>query len=184
MRNTWVLSCSLALAAPLAAQDRGLSTTADALGSGRWQARVERDAPSQAWSGSLPATVLGQAQGEGWARHGVRLFGDYQFSRLRLGASGGLRLTGGLLLNLRSSGLGTPTGEATGGQAWSGSGFAGVGYAGGALDGTWRFSADLGVTGLAFGQSRPGLGNAEGSPLAPGWRSLQPLVRLGMRLAF
>ena len=78
------------------AQDRGLSARPDALGGASWQARFERDAPSPLamrhllalGSPALPAQSL-------------RLLGDYQFNALRLGDTGGLRLTGGLLVNIK-----------------------------------------------------------------------------------
>ena len=180
MRKTlWVIA-GLTMAAPLAAQDRGLTATADALGGPRWQAHFERELPLmslgqvQAWPllGSMPPTL--------------RLLGDYQFSALRLGDTGGLRLTGGLLINLRqtaSTGAGV---DAFSALPYSGFGYAGVGYAFGSRAG-WGFSADLGLTALGFGNTSPergtvgnlGLDNAAPRDFRP-----QPVIRLGVSMAF
>jgi len=171
-----LLSCLVATLAPLAgAQDRGLSPPADALGGPVWQARFERDAlsllPPRGVTGLLlPAT---QAQT-------LRLFGDVQFSALRLGDTGGLRLTGGLLINLRP----TPTGLATGdgGNALP---YAGIGYASGDQRGGWGFSADLGLAAPGLGSARLDRLLASGSGLGmDGAPRLLPMVRLGMSLAF
>jgi hypothetical protein len=138
----------------------------------QWLTRLEMPlAPMAATRVHTPLWLLQPAE---------RQFGfmsDYQFDTFRLGETGGLRLTGGVLINLRPSNqLGALP---TSGSQWllSGSGFAGVGYASGSADGLWGFSADVGLTGLDFGDGAP----AATDP----WRlGLSPLVRLGMRLSF
>lgn len=152
------------------AQTRGLTARADALGGPVWQARFERDASALPLPG-LSTWLLPAA-----APQALRLLGDYQFSTLRLGETGGLRLTGGLLLNQRS-GATTPASVIQSAQP-----YAGVGYASGSLDGRWGFSADLGLAGNGLGPLRldrpaSGLG-IDGQP------RLGPLLRLGMTLSF
>lgn len=154
------------------AQTRGLTAAPDALGGPVWQARFEHDA------GALPP-VRGLAT---WLAptgnpHSLRLLGDYQFSALRLGETGGLRLTGGLMINLRQSATGLLTSGSLSAQP-----YAGVGYASGSLDGSWGFSADLGLAAastaaLRFDRPTP-IQGADGLP------RLLPMVRLGMTLSF
>ncbi len=154
-----VLLVAAAAAAALApwahAQTRGLTTAPDALGGPAWQARFERDASALPPVRSLATWLAPTAQTQS-----LRLLGDYQFSTLRLGDTGGLRLTGGLLINLRQS----PSGLLTSGSL-SAQPYAGVGYASGSLDGRWGFSADLGL----------------GATSLP---RLLPMLRLGMTLSF
>ena len=166
-------AAAVATVAPWAqAQTRGLTAAPDALGGPVWQARFERDASP------LPALRgLGTWLTPAAPTQSLRLLGDYQFSALRLGDTGGLRLTGGLLINLRPS----ASGLLTTGQL-SAQPYAGVGYASGSLDGRWGFSADLGLAANGLGPlrlDRPGLslGN-DGLP------RLLPMLRLGMTLAF
>lgn len=161
-RLVWGLAWGLAIAAPLAAQERGLAVSDHALGGPRWQARFERD-------GKLPT---------------LRLLGDWQFSTLRLGATGGLRLTGGLLVNLNTQRLPGLAPEPL--LPLSGMGYAGVGYASGGLHGDWGFSADLGVAGPRFGMSRRSVDAVGSAATDAGLRDigLQPVLRLGMSLQF
>ncbi len=161
------------LCAPWAhAQTRGLTAAADALGGPVWQARFERDAsalpPLRGLSTWLAPSSIPQS---------LRLLGDYQFSALRLGETGGLRLTGGLLLNLRQSATGVLTSANL-----SALPYAGVGYASGSLDGRWGFSADLGLAANGLGPLR--LERPLGALGADGLPRLLPMVRLGMTLAF
>lgn len=166
-RSAVVLSLILA---PLAAgaQMGGLQAAPDALGGPVWQARFERDAQPLGWRSASwllpdrPATR-------------VRLLGDYQFDTLRLGDTGGLRLTGGLLLSLQAQADGSVSGAGLSARP-----YAGIGYASGSLDGRWGFSADLGLTGAAGASLRWGRPAAD-AELQP---RLQPTVRLGMSLAF
>lgn len=166
---------ALATAPALAqTQGHGLSTSAQALMSKpEWRLRFERD-----WSNPLntsattPLWLLGQRP------QTLRLLGDYPLAPLWGGARGaefgGLRLTGGVLLNLRNgaTGLDGLTG---------GAGYAGIGYAGGNLRGDWGFSADLGLTGLGFGQMA-----GPGSINTWGLRELRlsPQIRLGANWSF
>ena len=154
------------------AQTRGLTATPDALGGPVWQARFERDADALPPVRGL-ATWLAPAGNP----QSLRLLGDYQFSALRLGETGGLRLTGGLLVNLRQSATGLLTSGSLSAQP-----YAGLGYASGSLDGRWGFSADLGLAAggaaaLRLDRQSTGLG-VDGLP------RLLPMVRLGMTLAF
>lgn len=154
------------------AQTRGLTAAPDALGGPVWQARFERDASPLAVGRGLGTWLVPSPP-----THSLRLLGDYQFSTLRLGDTGGLRLTGGLLINLRQSTTGLLTNGPLSAQP-----YAGVGYATGSLDGRWGFSADLGLAANGLGPlrlDRPALSlGSDGLP------RLLPMVRLGMTLAF
>jgi hypothetical protein len=162
------------------AQGAGLNPSAAALSSARWQARLERElqpAAALAARAGTPLWLLGQPA------QNLRLLGDVQFTALRLGATGGLRLTGGLLLNQHMPASGRLGSDATAG-AWSGSGYAGFGYASGSASGDWGFSADLGLTGLRFGEA-----GASALSQTQGLRDLrdarlQPVLRLGVNLSF
>ena len=174
-RILWVLTCSAALLAmPAPAQDRGLALAFDALGGAHWQARFERDAlPTWGHDQSLwlPAA---QAQT-------LRLLGDYQFNHLRLGDTGGLRLTGGLLVNLRPAA--TPTTLAT--DDSTALPYAGIGWASGSPQGAWGFSADLGLAAQGLRSLRlDRLFNGGTGLSVDGAPRLLPMVRLGMNLAF
>ena len=173
----WVLTCSAALLAmPSKAQDRGLALAADALGGARWQSRFEHDAVA------MPS--LGQARSL-WLPsrppQTLRLLGDYQFNRLRLGETGGLRLTGGLLVNLRSASSPTLL-TLDDGTALP---YAGIGWAGGNALGSWGISADLGLAAQGLGSLRlDRLFNGGSGLSVDGAPRLLPMVRLGMNLAF
>jgi len=175
MKRVLLLSLGLALASPLTgwAQNRGLSASPEQLAGPRWQARLERDLAPLAAGPATPLWLLGAP-----ASPTLRLFGDYQSSLLRLGATGGLRLTGGLLLNLRpASGTGAAAPADIGAPGTlSGTGYAGIGYSSGGAAGDWGFTADVGLTALRFGQAAAGPGLRDGRA--------QPLVRLGMNLQF
>lgn len=171
----WVLTCSAALlAAPAPAQDRGLALTADALGGAQWQSRFEQDTqPSWGQDQSLwlPAN----------APQTLRLLGDYQFNRLRLGDTGGLRLTGGLLVNLRPAALASLLST----DDSSTLPYAGIGWAGGSPQGAWGFSADLGLAAQGLGSLRlDRLFNGGSGLSVDGAPRLLPMVRLDMKLAF
>lgn len=188
MRTALCLICTLGLAAPLAAQEQGLTAPAHALVGPRLQARFEFDQPLLLLKAvqplSAPITANGGAQT-------LRLLGDYQFSTLRLGDTGGLRVTGGLLINLRPASLAGNLGgatDATAGQSVSGTGYAGVGYASGSAraDGGWGFSADLGLAAQGFGNAPLGRNGSTGFTLDAAGRDirLQPMIRLGVNMAF
>ena len=174
-----LLACStIGLASATLAQDRGLAPSTDALGGPFWQSRFERDLPAAGWAGHhADALWLSSAPPQT-----LRLLGDYQFSALRLGETGGLRLTGGLLINLRSSGAPGAVGNDNGTTTLP---YAGIGYASGGLRGDWGFSADLGLSAPGLGSLRlDRLVNGGGALAADGGLRLQPTVRLGMTLAF
>jgi hypothetical protein len=162
---------ALATTAGAQAQTRGLNAAPDALGGPVWQARFERDASAPTLPG-LSSWLLPPATPQT-----LRLLGDYQFSTLRLGQTGGLRLTGGLLLNQRIGGGGTLAGAIQSAQP-----YAGVGYASGSLDGRWGFSADLGLAGNGLGPLR--LDRQATALGIDGQPRLGPLLRLGMTLSF
>jgi hypothetical protein len=165
-----------ALSLPASAQDRGLTTSADALGGPSWQSRFERDTllsalPAQGVTALLMPVSQPQT---------LRLLGDYQFSALRLGNTGGLRLTGGVLINLRqASTLGLPVSESA-----SALPYAGVGYASAGQRGDWGFSADLGLAAQGLGSLRLDRLLSGGGLGLDGPPRLLPMVRLGMNLAF
>jgi hypothetical protein len=177
MRKTrlWIAGALALLAAAVPAQDRGLTAPVDALGGAYWQARFERDLPGSA-GGQAAMTLLLPTAGA----QSVRLLGDVQFSTLRLGNTGGLRLTGGVLINLRST-----AGVSAGADSTSALPYAGIGYSSGSQRGDWGFSADLGLAAQGLGSVRLDRllngGNGLGSDTAI---RLQPVVRLGMSLAF
>lgn len=156
--------------APAQAQERGLATHAAQLTSPQWQARIERDGALLAHRANTPLWLLGTTQ-----RH-LRLLGDYQFSTWRLGDTGGLRLTGGVLLQQRP---GLPGADSASAQLASGIGYAGVGYSAGHSRDGWGFSADLGINALGFGQH-----TGASSGLALRDSRLSPTLRLGVNLAF
>jgi hypothetical protein len=102
-----------------------------------------------------------------WQQQAGVLFGDYYFSRVRLGSgdvSGGFRATSGLLLGQRSLALGTPAlagahgvgvtllrqarvavpGAEGGTEAWAALPYVGVGWSGSSVRGGWGLSADFG----------------------------------------
>jgi hypothetical protein len=179
MRKTqlWIAGGLALLAAAVSAQDRGLTAPANALGGAFWQARFERDLSGSAGAQTAMTLLLPTASVQS-----VRLLGDYQFSTLRLGDTGGLRLTGGVLINLRN----TPgVGGSGGADSASTLPYAGIGYSSASQRGDWGFSADLGLAAQGLGSVRLDRLLNGGSGLGPDAAiRLQPMVRLGMSLAF
>ena len=166
------------LAAPhglVQAQDRGLTARADALGGTSWQSRFERDAPSAL--ASRTPMALGSPTA---AVQSLRLLGDYQFSALRLGDTGGLRLTGGVLINLKTTSSAIP--DANKGALP----YAGIGYSSASLRGDWGFSADLGLAapGLSSARIDRLFNSAAAAAAADAQPRLLPMIRLGMNVAF
>lgn len=172
-----ILALLLLQGLPAQAQFGGLKPSVDRVdSSARWSARIESASPLAAQP-RLDTPMWLWPSG----RQSFGVLGDYQFDTLRLGETGGLRLTGGVLLSLRpTAGL---FALPTMGSNWllSGAGFAGVGYATGSADGQWGFSADVGLTGLDFGPTEGLRSNAAGR-LAD--FRLAPLVRMGVRWSF
>ena len=170
-----LMSCSAALlAAPALAQDRGLALAPDALGGAHWQTRFEQD--------FTPPARFDRSLGLPDARpQAFRLLGDYQFSHGRLGDFGGLRLTGGLLINLpATTAKSLPTTDDTTALP-----YAGIGWAGGSLRGRWGFSADLGLAAQGLSSLRlDRLFNGASGLSVDGAPRLLPMVRLGMSLSF
>ena len=164
------------LAAAASAQNAGLTAPSNGLGGAFWQARVERDS-------FLLTPVPGTLALNLPAVQSLRLLGDYQLSNLRLGNTGGLRLTGGVLINLRALSQATPS-TATG-DGSSALPYAGVGYASGSARGEWGFSADLGLAAQGLSSLRLDrlFNGAGGVGLDTGFK-LQPMIRLGMSVAF
>ncbi len=187
MRTALCLICALGLAAPLAAQERGLTAPADALAGPRLQARFELEQPLLRLRMAQPLSATAGPSALAPDIQTLRLLGDYQFSTLRLGDTGGLRLTGGVLLSLRQAGAQGGFADAAG-LPLAGTGYAGVGYASGSMraDGGWGVSADLGFTALGFGNARLDRGSAGSTRLDASSRDirLQPMIRLGVNMAF
>lgn len=173
MRLTLVLALSMAAGSALAG-GAGLVATPDALVGSRWQARIQVDTLPLVgpWAAGVP---LGQAS----VLQMTRLLGDYRLDSLRFGQTGGLRLTGGLLLNQRPAIAG---GDSRG--TWP---YFGVGYAGGGERGDWGFSADLGLAAQNPGAaSRLGRVFSGSVDLNDALRELrlQPMIRLGVTYSF
>lgn len=170
-----LLSCLGVISATAGAQAQGLTPAPHALGGPFWQARFERDAYSLLPARSMTALVLPNEQVQR-----LRLLGDYQFSTLRLGETGGLRVTGGLLIQLRQGQHGLLTSDAPAALP-----YAGIGYATGRFDGAWGFSADLGLAAQGLGSQRlDRLVNGGGSLSVDGSLRLLPMIRLGVNVAF
>lgn len=185
-----VLVALVSLAGAASAAGDGLNATPQALGmshlfgSSHWQARVELD------SAALPTPRAGQALGLAGAVQTARLLGDYHFDTLRLGQTGGLRLTGGVLLSQRSPalgalpqlGAGSPSQEAR--SIWP---YFGIGYSGAGARGDWGFSADVGLAAQSLGDTVR-LGQVLDGSLGVGdalrGLRLQPVVRLGVNYSF
>ena len=162
------------------AQDRGLLTPTDALGGSSWQTRFERDSRSPVPERGLLSLGLPTV-----SQQTLRLMGDYQFSTFRLGNTGGLRLTGGLLINLRATTNVNGSGSGSPGDGTTALPYAGIGYASGDSRGAWGFSADLGLAAQGLGPARldrllGGAGSLGGDVQA----RLLPVLRLGMSVAF
>ncbi len=170
MRKIQLCLALMAATSAVLAQDRGLTAPATALGGAFWQARFERD------SNAMPQTSMAMPS---FGAQTLRMFGDYQFSSLRLGDTGGLRLTGGLLINLRTGlSIGSSADNATALP------YAGIGYSSGSNRGEWGFSADLGLAAPGLASWRLDRLISGGGLTVDGGIRLQPMVRLGMNVAF
>ncbi len=163
---------------PVAAAGNGLVMRPDALDTPSWQARVEFDQP----------LLVGTSLGTNWALGQTpvtgRLLGDYRIDALRFGQTGGLRLTSGVIVSLRTvsgTGLVFNTDSTASAQP-----YAGIGYSGGSARGDWGFSAELGVAaqnpGAASQLGRTSNRVSFGETVRD--LRLQPMVRLGMNYAF
>jgi hypothetical protein len=154
----------------------GLSAPPEALTGTGWQARFEYDNSPLLLGRLALAGALGQTA------QSARLLGDYQFDTFRLGSSGGLRLTSGVLLSWSRAGLAQP-----GSDTSSAAPYVGVGYASQGQRGAWGFSADLGVAAqnpgaaLQFGRVFTG-----GMSVDDALREMrvQPMIRLGVNYSF
>lgn len=167
------LALTVPFAPPLVVAE-GLVAPPGTLGPPGWQARIEIESTQvrPAWAPfGLGASSFRQT---------TRLFGDYYLDSLRLGQTGGFRLTSGVLVNQRFGSFAADSGSRS---AWP---YLGVGYSGGSAQGDWGFSADVGwaVQGLGsdlrLGRVHDGLG------IADGLRDLrlQPMVRFGVTYSF
>lgn len=171
MRLTLVLVLGLS-AFQAHAAGNGLVASPEALGGGRWQARVEID--------TVPVYGhwAGQPLGQASVVQMTRLLSDYHLDTLKFGQTSGLRLTSGVLLNSRSPMAGEHRG------AWP---YVGIGYAGMGLKGDWGFSADVGLAAQnpgAVGQfGRVFNGDMTLNDALRELR-LQPVVRLGVSYKF
>jgi hypothetical protein len=174
----WTLAVVLGLCAlpslPAYSAGGGLTAPPEGLGSpSRWHARIEVDT----------APVYGQWAGQPLGQASViqmtRFLGDYHLDTLKLGQTSGLRLTSGVLLNPRSSVLGSDHRS-----AWP---YLGIGYAGTGLKGDWGFSADVGLAAQnpgAMGQLGRAFNGDMGFGDALRELRLQPVVRLGVSYKF
>ncbi len=165
------------LSAPLVALGDGLTPSPGSLSPSRWQSRMEF------------SSTVNRAD---WAPFGLganlqtaSLFSDYRFDALRLGQTGGLRLTSGLLLSQRSL---LVAGEGDSRTAWP---YFGVGFSsgssGGSNTGEWGFSADLGLAAQSLAATaRLSRLLGGGLSLSDAVRDLrlQPVVRLGVNYSF
>ena len=169
------LCAALLITLPCLSQADGLTTTPASLGGAHWQTRMEFDNTAPRPVGS-PFNV-----GLGVSQQTARLFSDYQLDTLRLGHTGGLRLTSGLLFSQRSGNL-APDAEAR--SAWP---YLGIGYSGSGVHGDWGFSADIGMAAQSLGATAR-LGRVLGGSfsLSDAVRDLrlQPVVRLGVNYSF
>ncbi len=172
--SSMVLALGL-MAAPGAVIAEGLLAPPTALGGSRWQMRIEVETTWLQSGGS----ALGL--GGGANQQSARLFRDYQLDALRLGQTGGLRLTSGVLLSQRS---GSSAADSDSRTAWP---YFGIGYRSGSLRGDWGFSADVGMAAQNAGSVLQ-LGRVLGgsSSLNDVLRELRllPMVRLGVNYSF
>lgn len=172
-----VLALTL-LWAPLVALGDGLTPSPGSLSPSRWQSRMEF------------SSTVNRAN---WAPFGLganlqtaSLFTDYRFDALRLGQTGGLRLTSGLLLSQRSLMV---AGEGDSRTAWPyfGVGFSSGNSGSGSSTGEWGFSADLGLAAQSLAATAR-LSRLLGGGLS--WSDavrdlrLQTVVRLGVNYSF
>ena len=167
---------------PAMAGGDGLAMPSNALDTPRWQARFEFDNPGTHSRALATNWALEQAPLTG------RMLGDYRFDALRFGQTGGLRLTSGVLVNLRGlsgASLGNSTALPSDGNSNT-QPYAGVGYSGVGARGDWGFSAELGLAaqnpGAAMQFSRLFNGISLGDTVRD--LRLQPMIRLGMNYAF
>ena len=175
------LAMAMALTGPAIAQDRGLSVPSGGLADTRWQARLEHDSVGQPLRGN--SALMPQVG----SQQTLRLLGDYQFDALRLGQTGGLRLTGGLLINLRAQGYqASSANEPAPTLPYAGVGYAIGGTGSGVNASQWGFSADLGLAAGGLGLSLANRNGGTGLSVDGNLRDLrlQPMIRLGMSLSF
>lgn len=175
-----VVCLAAAAVLPAFAAGSGLIVPADALDSTRWEARIEIDAGNVVGRSLTSPWLLGPTPLTG------RLLGDYRIDALRFGqGAGGLKLTSGVLVNLR----GLVAGGAIVANPEASSlaqPYAGIGYSGASARGEWGFSAELGLTaqnpGAAVQFGRLFNGVSFGDTVRD--LRLQPMIRLGMNVAF
>lgn len=187
-----------AVAATATAGDgSGLTVNAEQLAWPRWRARLQ-----------LGAETAPPVGGEVAARpRSAAVFGDYYMARPYFGQTGGLRLTGGLLMGargglpgpgwlpagdappayastVRSAWVGWPSvdGTAEAASTWP---YLGIGYSDGSARGALSFSADLGLA--APGQNMLRAARALGTQsLDDALRDLRltPVLQLGVSYRF
>jgi len=145
-----------AAAAASAGEGNGLTVNAEQLGWPQWRARLELGAEP------APAAIGGDAL---LRPRSAAVFGDYYMARPYFGHTGGLRVTGGLMMGVRGALLGPGLVPATGAMSaiapsrrlagWNsidGTGdtvtawpYLGIGYSDSSAQGGLSFSADLGL---------------------------------------
>ncbi len=173
MQPKFIALAMALLAAPFVALGDGLTPSSSNLNPSRWQSRLEFSSTVNRadWTPFGLGTNLQTAS----------LFSDYRFDALRLGQTGGLRLTSGLLLSQRTLYV---AGEGESRTAWP---YFGVGYSSGSTAGDWGFSADLGMAAQSLGATaRLSRLFGGGLSLSDAVRDLrlQPVVRLGVNYSF
>lgn len=152
----------------------------------RWQARAQFGATTLA-----PVTLAGGARDAG------SLLGDYYFDApgLRIRSwTGGLRATGGVAFSGRGLPLGMPAGARLGslptapglGDEPETQPYLGLGYSAGTRDGSWTFSADVGLVGDSSVEWRSGRVRLGEQWLDGALREMQlaPVLQLGVRYSF
>jgi hypothetical protein len=193
IRRTWATPVLALFAA--SAWGQGLWLGSDSALGPRVQARVGLNV------GAAPA----DGSAAPWQPPSGVFFGDYYFSRTRLGegkVNAGFRATSGLMLGQRSQAMGTPAlsfgsslglttlRQARGGvpgidlppEPWAAVPYVGVGWSGASLKGGWGVSADFGFA----GRSDAGLRITGVQSLDDVLRELRltPMALLGVSYAF
>ena len=180
MRTPSIALAIILVAAPSLVLADGLTAAPAGWGGLRWQARVEVETIALQPVGS-PFGLGNTAGPQIASQQTAWLFGDYRLDSLRLGQTGRMRVTSGLLLSQRS---GTSAADADSRNTLP---YLGLGYSGGGLQGSWGFNADIGMSaqtpGAAARLGRVFSGNFNMGDMLRDMR-LQPVVRLGVNYSF
>ncbi|MBE7420601.1 MAG: hypothetical protein HS128_23135 [Ideonella sp.] len=201
-RTRWLrfaAALSWTVAAAAAADDgNGLTVNAEQLGWPHWRTRLQV-------SSELAPVAIGS---DALLRpRSAAVFGDYYMARPYFGPSGGLRLTGGLMMSVRGAALGpglvpavgmipavAPVGRSAlvgwssndgAGDAISAWPYLGIGYSDSVAHGGLRFSADLGLAlpGQNMLRAARSLGSQSFDDVLRDLR-LTPVLQLGVSYRF